>query len=135
MFCKLTSKLYIDNLDKLKLNKRKCTCFQEYMTFDDMVDTRFFVMEKSIFQKYFLNVYQEVNDEKKHFLEHVYYDVLKRNKIVYKSFRQFPIIRGKSGTSNRDYRGTRGNWIVNAMCFFNLINHPFFKKIGKKNLK
>ncbi len=134
-FCKITSKLYVQNLRALRLNKRKAVCFQNYLKEAGKVDTRFYMMSKQIYEKYFLDVHMKVDDRANCYLEHVYYRVLHDNKIAYKSFRDFPIIRGRSGSTNREYQGTRGNWLMKLFCYLNLVNKPYMREFCFKNLK
>ncbi|WP_314138474.1 hypothetical protein [Buttiauxella noackiae] len=103
-FAKLTSKLYVDNLQKCLKAFNSTGFFVPVPSFrEEMIDTRFYIVDKNFYNKNLKKVYKKVRDLEGIYLEHVFYDVLiKLDKHKYVA-RVMPIIRGVSGTFNTNY--------------------------------
>lgn len=103
-FYKATGRVFIKNFDRIK--KVHCNddnIFIKSKINSKLIDTRFFKCNKEFYKKNLLDVYKEVDDINGVYLEHKYYECLYkvRNNII--CFKEYPIIIGKSGSTNMDY--------------------------------
>lgn len=125
-FYKLTGRLTISNVSSLVRNNGK-NLFMVKKTINE-VDTRFYGIKKKDFTDYLLNSYKKVFDESEYFLERVYYDDLKNNKIKYRSFYKRPLFNGVSGSTGRIYADKRkkNEFINDYLYFTNVANSKLF---------
>lgn len=107
-FIKLTGRLIIDNISEIvkHLQKNKCYFNIPNRTIRDFYDTRIYGMPTETFQKYFRKAYHRVMDREGTYLERVYTEVLKEQKIELKNFPRYPRIVGISGSSGLTYTYT-----------------------------
>lgn len=120
VFAKCTSKLNIGNFKKIVKNFNGqfiCQCtfsnVRIIRTFFNSkavesakllnIDTRFYIVKKDIYMKFFKYTYKKVRPEKKYYLEHAFYNDAIEGKM--KNFiADFPfLITGVSGTLNNEY--------------------------------
>ena len=69
------------------------------------VDTRFFIVDKTFYVRYFLHAYKQVRDHELHFLEHCFKDVVVKNRLRASRFLFLtpPSLGGVSGSSGEVY--------------------------------
>lgn len=105
-FYKLTGRLFIKNLDKIIKNTNK---YNNYFNTDlkhvtNMVDTKFYGVKIEDYKKYFLKAYESVDDSNNLYLEHIFYNIIRQNKIPHKNIPVYPIVLGESGSTGSIYR-------------------------------
>jgi hypothetical protein len=130
-FIKITGRLQIKNIDLvLQFLNPKSEYFQpvNLNPFIDLkkVDTRFYQCSKIVFQNVLENSYFEVDDKTNKFLEHVYYNKLKINKIKFKSFLVLPKFSGISGSTGIVYEMSNATFMIRQ--FIHLIFKSLFKR-------
>lgn len=117
-FYKVTGRLKVENFSKIshlhskdknvfrmiRTNLYKIIGVKRFLR----IDTRFFKVDKNFFAKYLLNAYLNVNDHEKYYLENVYYIILINHKEKIKNFKIYPIIRGSSATTGKEYNESLG---------------------------
>lgn len=104
-FYKITGRLIIKNIDDiLKCESTKYNYFNKNMYCYQTIDTRFFGVNKEMYQKYLINAYRRVNDGRRKYLEHCFFETLQSGKISYRNHVPFPVICGMSGTKGKMYR-------------------------------
>lgn len=92
---------------------------------EEKIDTRFYCVKKSDYNKCLRNAYKEVDDEHGIYLEHIFYKKMKDNKLHYRSFYELPWIKGISGSTGLSYerkKSLRTRKIISLMCKFDLYN-------------
>lgn len=113
-FAKVTGRLFVKNVKKYFTSKKINLYCQLNFSFKfiflpikcNSFDTRFYVIDKELYVKHFMKLYQEVNDNKGIFLEHVF---LKKVKELHgkhediKFWNYFEVI-GVSGSTGKIYR-------------------------------
>ncbi len=102
VFCKITGRLYVDNIDKIlkRISYNKNYFNILTLRFWKSIDTRFYIIKKSDYVKFLLHTYKYVNDK-----NNQWYEMKFRDSLKYAEFHQFPIlpiIRGISGTHGKD---------------------------------
>lgn len=104
-FIKITGRLQINNIASIcsKINTKKLYFNIPNHTNRSMYDTRMYGMGKCLFLTHFLNAYHAVMDEQGYYLEHVYTDVIKSNKLRVSNFPIYPRIMGISGSTGQVY--------------------------------
>lgn len=129
-FYKITGKLKVTNIEELIINDSH-SYFMRYCDRVGKVDTKFYKLLLSDYNRGINMAYVNVNDQKGDFLEKVYFDVMKRNGIKYKSFRRIPVIEGISGTTGRTYKrmSTRKSKLYNAIAARGLYNYKWMAYI------
>ncbi|MBU3878702.1 hypothetical protein HGO97_023170 [Faecalicatena sp. AGMB00832] len=131
-FCKITGRLKVKNTFELVCDVNKNYFMnKKYLP---QVDTRFYYVQKKIFSEYLLKQYLRVNDYEEYYLENVYYDVLRSNKIQYSCFSHRPLFKGVGGSNGTNYddRKTKLEIIYNVLCKTNLYNSTTFWRFGHK---
>lgn len=68
------------------------------------VDTRLYFCQKNAFVDNLSYSYKNVTDMNGYFLEHAYYDALKKNRVSYSEFKIIPKYSGFSGTYGKTYK-------------------------------
>jgi hypothetical protein len=116
-FYKITGRLLLMNIDSLIAKVKP-----EYLYFQRLglnpfvnkrkVDTRFYHCRKDLFKQYFLNVFRTVDDANGYYLEHAFYDQLKRDMISYKEFGHLFDFSGISGSTGESYAPKRSRWFI-----------------------
>ena len=105
-FYKLTGRLIVKNMDRIIT----ATCSESAFDFHpgviysrkrNHVETIFYKAERNLYQKYLNEAYQEVDELKFQYLEHIFYQCLAGFKLT--SFRVLPKISGQSGTTGINY--------------------------------
>lgn len=124
-FAKVTGRLILKNVNSIV---GKCKNNKNYFIRDVYrdknrlgVDTRFYIIEKSFFEKKLMDCYKEIKDEKSIPLEEIYYSSLKGR---YYCFREYPRFEGCSAGNGRDY---------GKEPFVQLVYFDFFARIGLFN--
>lgn len=105
-FVKITGRIVVRNLDSvLQKMKPGINYFNSVrpLTREQQIDTKFYRVSKKSFEDCFLNAYTKVNDAEEKYLEHVYYEVIKDNKIKYRNFPEYPVYEGISGSTGVSY--------------------------------
>jgi len=107
-YFKVTGRIKIKNINKLiKLTDPKKNFFHRIHTKliipHNMVDTRLYYCQKTDYIKHLYNSYKNVNDPNGYYLEHAYFDALKRNKMPFEDFIREPIFSGISGSTGISY--------------------------------
>lgn len=103
-FAKITSKLYVDNYKQcIKAFNGKAFFIPVPFLNENMIDTRFYVVNKKIYWDFFANSYKSVRDLDGVYLEHIFFEQIKNNKLKGVIGTTIPKIRGVSGTFNIEY--------------------------------
>lgn len=103
---KITGRLYVTNINTLlKLCSNHCNYFD--MTKTRRCETRFYMIQKSVYERNFINCYLKVNDKKDIWLEHIFKNIILKQKIVYKMFPILPKVRGISGSTGKRYHDSK----------------------------
>ncbi len=110
-FAKCTARLYVENFHQCLSHwneKFICRADIKYLPYLksislEMIDTRFYVVDKGFFMENLVDVYLSVNDLNNYHLEHVYRDAINATGIENFLLPIVPIIRGISGSSGEDY--------------------------------
>lgn len=102
---KLTGRLTIDNLSEIikKIDISKMYFNVPNKTRRDICDTRFYALSKDNYEKFFINAYENVDDNNNHFLEHVFIESIRNNKLKVYNFPKYPLYSGMSGTAGTNY--------------------------------
>lgn len=106
-FIKITGRLYVENIDKIIYHMDK-----KYNYFNkssvgkkcNMVDTRFYGVKISDYNRYLRKAYESVDDRNGKFLEHIFYNVLKQYKVNSRNMPFYPRISGQSGSMGILYK-------------------------------
>jgi hypothetical protein len=122
-FAKCTSKLWVNNY------KACLRCWNGSMLFQAKVsnvlknkplifrhiDTRFYLIKKSIYEERFLTVHLEVNDAEDHSLEHCFMDAINQAAYAHFNFPIPPMIEGYSGSTGDYFLNTRWGYFAEYM--------------------
>lgn len=103
-FLKVTGRVIVKNIDKIisKIDIDKCYFIKlQY----NMMSTVFYGTNIDLYNKYFLNGYNYVNDLEGYYLEKVFYDIIKKaeRSLNVNSLPFYPKYVGISGSSGADY--------------------------------
>lgn len=114
---KITGRLIVKNLSLLlnHISLKKGYFFPIYKGF---VDTRIYMMPKKIYSEFFINLYLHVDDVKGRYLECVFAECIKKEKIKYKRFIVAPIVGGISGTSGTIHKEDFRIWIYDTIRMY-----------------
>ena len=79
----------------------------------------------------YLNAYKNTYDSQGKYLEHVFYEALKKYKIKYKMFMERPLFLGISGSTGRKYEDIRKKHeiIIDFLCKTNIYNNEILWNI------
>lgn len=121
-FVKMTGRLKVDNIGKMvKHLDPENTYFNiPNRTKRDIYDTRIYGMPCAQFKKLFMDIYTQVMDEQGIFLESVYTQVIRDNKINITNFPYYPRITGVSGSGGSVYGYTE--WKCKIRDIFSKVN-------------
>lgn len=127
-FFKITGRLTLKNFNKIlssmDFNKNYFTKLR-----NNRVDTRFYFVQKNFYQNNLLKGYTNVNDDKLIYLEHVFFNIICRNKFEdVTSFKYYPIMLGYSGSTGESYVESNIKLILKSI----LNKFGFFKCKGFK---
>lgn len=116
-FFKVTGRIKVLNIDSVvRKTDKNINYFQRIglnpFKSENKVDTRFYYCTINTFKRNLLISYPFVNDNEGHYLEHVYYNVLNDNKVIYKNFNILPHIKGISGSTGVTYDIKPLRWLV-----------------------
>lgn len=103
-FVKITGRVKIDNISVIakKINKKKIYMMQLNKEVPEVFSV-IFAIDKKVYADKFLDEYTRVQDREKYYLEHVFYDTLKKNNLRSYCFARFPQVNGISGSSGKAY--------------------------------
>ena len=136
-FAKCTSKLWVTNLQNLidKYNG-KLNIYKNYnSTFSIKLrqcDTRFYIVNKNLYKKYFLNIHENVNDYSGIYLEHCFANAIKINKLGLTNFDNKPLINGYSGSTGSIYLPKADIKIKEFLIFIKEILWNIINKINRR---
>lgn len=107
-FYKITGRLYVENFENvIKTSMNKKTLFVrtafKLNSKPNFVKTFFYKMDIELFKRKFINQYQHVRDDEDINLEHVYYNVISKNRDQLNFFYTFPNVIGISGSTGGRY--------------------------------
>ena len=113
-FVKLTGRLKLDNADKIfsKVKQNKGYINKSIISGKEVTDTRLYAMPIRWFKDYFMQAYKLVDDKHDYYLEHVYADIIRKNKLVFQNFPVYPRITGIAGSSGQVYSFSRWKCII-----------------------
>lgn len=105
---KVTGRLKIRNFNMLVLCASHKIFFAPNLTNDERIyiNTRFYIMPKEMFVKYFRRAYLLVDDCKGCYLEHAFGMCVTNYKIKYKTFLVYPAAEGMSGSTGILYNAS-----------------------------
>lgn len=113
-FVKCTAKLWVHNFNTLiKEWNSIFLCFlgleiklKEKSVSIAWLDTRFFIINKLFYDRYFRMAYARVRDKEHYYIEHVFKDIVIENKISVRNcfVKYYPKVRGFSGTTAQEYK-------------------------------
>jgi len=113
-FIKCTSKLWVKNFPEIMRrwnNQFQCQFGLEKpksfrRAIPHIIDTRFYIINKNYYSKYFIDTYKKVRDHEGYYLENSFRDVVLNAKLKASSilFTTHPQIEGVAGTSGETYR-------------------------------
>jgi len=111
-FCKCTGKLWVDNFFECLSEWNGRFLFQAYFsnvfslkkTSFDYVDTRFYIVNKALYKKYFLKLHKQVGGHFHCSIEDIFKAVIIENKFHGSLFINKPLLRGVGGGSGKYYR-------------------------------
>ncbi len=94
-FYKVTWRYKVKNINSiLKKHEKKNNIFIKNL--NSTCNTAFFKVEKKTFKKYFVWAGERVSDRDNVYLEHVYYDIIKKENFWVQSFSELPYLSGIS---------------------------------------
>jgi len=110
-FVKVTGRLIVKNINHFvrKAKENQFYFFPLFIRQTGFIDTRFYATPKHIYEEYFLNVYLNTRDSEGRYLETVFYDAYRENKL-YKNYIGIffsPDFLGTSGSNGIDYHYNR----------------------------
>jgi len=125
-FYKITGRLIVNNIkDIVRLTTKKNICHINIpnATRRDILDTRFYGMPVKMYREYFLKAYENVDDSKERFLEHVFAHILRDKKrgLKHRNIPRYPRLTGRSGSSGGDYVYTE--WKCKIKDVLSLFNY------------
>lgn len=121
-FVKMTGRLQIDNIDGIVTNLKKTGTYFNIpnSTRRDIYDTRIYAMPIKQFEEFFMDEYVHVMDSEGIYLEHVYTEILCKNRIHVSNFPKYPRIKGISGSGGIIYDYTEWKCkIKDLLCKIN----------------
>jgi hypothetical protein len=118
---KVTGRIKVKNLNLLlNLSKKNINYFNTIYTNLNICDTRIYIINIEDYKKYFINGYKNVDDRNRHWLEHEFKDIIKKNNIKYKLFPILPNIDGISGSTGEKYKDSKKYYIKKILSKFNM---------------
>ncbi|WP_342044835.1 hypothetical protein [Bacillus sp. OTU530] len=126
-FYKITGRLIVENISEIEQTVKEDNyltgCFYLNYPYTNMIDTRFYLINKELYKNILLNEYYHVDDSNWFALEHIYYKELKKNKIKYSSFKVYPRISGQSGSSGKTYNKRKIFYFYDILCKLGVFNY------------
>ena len=112
--CKITGRLIIKNINsfiqKYHYNKNYFFALRSRENIGrrcKMIDTRFYGMPLCIYKEYFEDGYSDVDDNKKIYLENVFYHIVYKNNLSIEKMFFYPQFRGYSASTGGEYKDTK----------------------------
>lgn len=104
-FIKVTGRVIVENIDKIKQKISTDECYFVKLQ-ERVISTVFYVINIDIYNKYFLNEYNNVNDMEGYSLEKVFYNVIEKTKgsLKINSLPLYPRYIGISGSNGNSYQ-------------------------------
>lgn len=104
-FVKITGRMKVMNISEIvsRLKNNKTYFNVPNHTCREFYDTRIYAMPIARFKTCFIDAYRKVKDNEGVFLEHVYTEVLRENRIKVTNFPRYPRIIGVSGSTGMQY--------------------------------
>lgn len=118
---KITGRLIVKNFNEIidKINQSKVYLLpHSFKVSNDEIDTRFYAMPIHIYNKFFRQLYYDVDDINQHYIEHCFYDCITNNNIESYIFPRYPYIIGRSGSTGKNYAITWRQICKNVYCGF-----------------
>ena len=127
-FAKCTSKYWVENYEEcVKGFNSNFSCEKSYKirTLNKYVQcqTIFYISEIEFYKKYFASCYMRVDDFNDYFLENVFGDVIRENKIKHITFKHQPLVYGLCGSSG-DFYNTNLESLIGKL--FRWIRYLFY---------
>lgn len=135
-FFKLTGRLIVKNMDQIVATTRSENSFiyhpkTIYRMPLDHIETFFYKVDKSIYTENLMDAYEEVDESRYRYLEHIFYERLFN--FDFQSFKLAPQISGISGTSGEFYiSGTKATILEKINYFIGV--HNLKKTIPEKGM-
>jgi len=135
-FFKLTGRLIVKNMDQIVATTRSENSFiyhpkTIYRMPVDHIETFFYKVDKSIYTENLMDAYEEVDEPRYRYLEHIFYERLFN--FNFQSFKLAPQISGISGTSGESYiSGTKATILEKINYFIGV--HNLKKTISEKGM-
>ena len=124
-FIKITGRLYVKNMDSVLKRMNKETNYLQTMYMDTrkkVMDTRFYACKIESYNKYFRDLYKEVDDANKVYIEKLFAQKIMNSDIRYRNMPVYPKIGGQSGSSGVEYQLSKMKYILkNVMAHLNLL--------------
>ena len=121
-FLKVTGRLKLLNIDSIlefckpNINYFQPTSLNPFIK-SNKTDTRFYQCTKLVFNEFFEDSYQNVNDVEGVYLEHIYYNKLIDEKIRFENFKILPYFIGVSGSTGESYKISDIKFLRNRFLF------------------
>ncbi len=132
MFCKITGRVTIQNIERCIKGKRN---YFMHVEGEKKIDTRFYCIRIDDYNSFLRHAYIDVNDKNGKYLEHVFYEKIKSSGFKYRSFYALPWIKGISGSTGMHYdsnRTEKSRKRVDWLCRMNLYNLSIIWEARKK---
>lgn len=128
-FYKITGRIIIDNFNQINDRINRSSNYFNYNSIKNrnMVDTRFYRVNKHEYSNKLKNAYLNVRDNEGVFLEHVFYNEIIERKIISRCFPKYPRYIGYSGTSGDTYNESKSKLLIKDM----LTKLKFFRVKGR----
>lgn len=122
-FIKITGRLKINNIDVLckDIKAGRFYYFTSATTVkhrNPMVETRFYVIDKNIYDSLFKDAYKMVDDNNGIYLEKVFRDIIISKKSIGAKFNCYPDFVGVSGSNGNSYKISKHKLFVKSICSF-----------------
>ena len=100
-FVKITGRLRVRNINKILPSMKAIVRINMFNS--ERVDTRLYGMPVTIYKRFLIHAYYNVDDNNGYYLEHAFTDALKKNDILSKNLSRYPRYLGVSGSTGRTY--------------------------------
>ena len=107
-FMKCSGKLFVKNWRECKINFNNKFSFNYYgIKNSKLIDTRFYIVNKSFYENHLLNLHEETDDNNKIYLEKIYNNFFEKYKISQFAMYPVPDIIGFSGSTGKKYTNNK----------------------------
>lgn len=134
-YFKITGRLLIHNIEDLRLHEvaENMFCFD---VLSGSIDTRFYRLKISDYEKYFIKCYEQVDDKNNNILEYVFYKVLMENKIPFKRFIANLVICGRQGSTGIVYQSQPvSNSLAKKILYSSFLYNTFWGRSIIKQIR